>query len=172
MKFTGIAAAAIAATLVTGAASAATLSLVGTFGTDDAVSGNDFGHNGTLDFISGDLKDDENGLYLSGPATVTYTYIGKEAGNTNYASADDVEFFTTASIAGATHVVTQLAAGLLEFSLGTIGTGKCDWVIANNGFALPASSRLRNRVQEAVPTHRSSCCLTISLPVIVTLTTW
>lgn len=139
MKFTGIAVAAVLAVGGTGAASAATLSLVGDYANDYVVTGNDFGYNGKLDYISGLAKDDTNGLFLSGPATVTYTYLGKEAGNTNYAKDASGEFFTTASVAGATHVVTQLVAGLLEFSLGTSAPLSAIGVIDNNGFALPAS---------------------------------
>lgn len=134
-------AAAVAALMATGA-SAATLSYVGT-GQTQLLAGNDLGLglNGmTIDYISGDQKTNSNGLSVSGPAKITFTYLGYEASNTNYAADILGAFFQNGVTAvGATYTATQAAGGLIDFLFGTSDPLSAQGTIANNGVGNPAS---------------------------------
>ncbi len=131
-------------------ASAATLSLVGDLQVQE-VKKNDIKNlpvtiNGTqLQFISGDRKTVSNGLSLSGPARVTYTYLGFEAGNTNYAltmGTGAVSFANkgtgTSSVGDATTIFQ--AGGLLNFAFGTSAPASSVSLFKNAGTADPASA--------------------------------
>lgn len=81
-------------------------------------------------------KSASNGLYVDGPATVTYTYLGKEAGFTNRLklSAGDTTIFQTSSTArgAVSGPYSILAAGLLPFKFTSEGDAKS---VFNNGLA-------------------------------------
>ena len=70
---------------------AATLNFVGTGQVSDVTRNDiDASFNTEIDIITGDQKTRHNGLFLdaaSGPARVTYTYLGAEAGNRNFGLA-------------------------------------------------------------------------------------
>ena len=136
-----LAAAALVAALMATGASAATLSLSGGV-TSAALTGNDLGFNGqTVQYITGDTKTASNGLSLDGPARITYTYLGFEAGNQNYAADRFGAFFTNrTTMAGATYSVMQMAAGLLDFDFGTSAPASWVSLIENDGGATPATS--------------------------------
>ena len=71
------------------------------------------------------------GVWLNGPANLTYTYIGKEAGSTNgFGTVSDGVFFQTAAYggnlgttSGSTFETTAGSAGFLDF--GFVGYGTC-----------------------------------------------
>lgn len=133
------AAASVAALMATGA-SAATLSLSG--GVESApLMGNDLGFNGqTVTYIDGASKTATNGLWLDAPARVTFTYLGFEASNANYAANIGGAFFTNAaSTVGATISVLQLAAGWVDFGFGTSSPAGAVGLINNDGTATPPS---------------------------------
>ncbi len=124
MKFAT--ATAVAALLATGA-SAATLSLAGVGYTAETLpSGtNSKAYNlpvpaqGTsIDVLTGDVKNNTNGLYLTGQAKVWYTYIGSEAGFFNLSMGDSWIIPETDPV-GTAKQVLQLASGLLDFSFVT-----------------------------------------------------
>ena len=137
--------------MTAGAANAATLSLVGattTYAIDDfagsttknniEVGGVQIAPDGTvLDIIIGDVKDGTNGLSLTGgPARVTYTYLGKEAGNSNYAADIGGIFFDTDTTAkGTTFETTASVDGLLDFAFGTSAPAGSTGTFLNNGVA-------------------------------------
>ncbi|MCK0093971.1 VPLPA-CTERM sorting domain-containing protein [Yoonia sp. F2084L] len=129
------------------AASAATLNFVGTDQTH-LVTRNDVnaGFNTTIDIITGDQKSIGNGLFLDltgGSANVTYTFIGAEAGNRNYAaSAGSRDFFNrghNASDVGDQVTVIQDTSGLLDFAFGTYAPLRAIGEFLNNGLANPNS---------------------------------
>jgi hypothetical protein len=101
-----------------GLAQAATLSYTGT--TTHTLTGFDLSAatgltNGTKIFRE---KNAGDGLYLSGPAKITLTYLGKEAGHTNVfrmPSTTDI-FKTNTNAVGAQTTLTSVAGGLLNFS--------------------------------------------------------
>ena len=128
-----------------GAVSAATLSYVGTGQTHVVTQNNlGIGLNGTsVDFISGDMKTASNGLSLSGPANIRYTYLGYEAANTNYAASigSGTLFTNGVSSIGSFASTTQAAAGLLDFSFGTSSPLSRIGQFFNNGGANPADSK-------------------------------
>jgi hypothetical protein len=125
------------------AASAATLSLAGSgyvdfilnssfdldnIGTDytDLTGGYGVGTGGpstvfnTVSVLYSGAKNATNGLYVDGPATVTYTYLGKEASFTNnlkFAAGDTTLFTTAVSDLGDTSGPFDILAGLLPFKL-------------------------------------------------------
>lgn len=132
------------------AASAATLSLLGPDIQQHHVTGNDIspdiGVNGTkLDFITGFDQSADNGLYLtlnpSHDAIVTYTYLGSEAGNTNYSLVmGGQQFFNkggSASSIGDSVQVLQEGAGLLSFGFGTSAPLSSAGEIYNDAVADP-----------------------------------
>lgn len=124
-------------------AAAATLSFVGTGQVQTNLKKNDLGLglNGTdLDFISGDQKTTDNGLFLSGPAKLRFTYLGSEAGNTNIALSMASIIFTQASTVGDTADVFQAAGGLVDFVFETTFPNRNKGVFPNNGVANPASA--------------------------------
>ncbi|MGE0623471.1 MAG: PEP-CTERM sorting domain-containing protein [Pseudomonadales bacterium] len=67
-------------------------------------------------------------LYLTGPASLTYTYLGKEAGWTNlFLALGDTSFGlmdTRTSSVGDSFSVTQSAPGLINFSFLVLNTGR------------------------------------------------
>jgi hypothetical protein len=133
-------ASALAAAMTAGAAQAATLSFTGVAGSTKTLSNNFFGFDGqTIDFISGDVKSALNGLSVSGPAKVTFTFLGWEASNTNYSAQTSGGLFTNAvDAAGDTKQAISLG-GLIDFFFGTTKPDSAVGVIANNGVASPAS---------------------------------
>lgn len=132
----------LAATLVVApiAAEAATLSLSFTgVGTTRVLSKYDLlpdldGQR--IEFIRGNVKTASNGLSVNGAARVTVTYLGSEAGNTNF-SGGGVSF-TQASALGSSATFEQLA-GLIDFSFGTSYPATSAGVISNNGSAFPVT---------------------------------
>ncbi|WEF23980.1 VPLPA-CTERM sorting domain-containing protein [Paracoccus sp. S3-43] len=119
---------AVAALMATGA-SAATLSLVAPTETQFNLSG--FNPTGSpvdlngqdIEFISGDKKTASNGLSVSGPARVTFTYLGYEAGhqNSSYGFGIDGNFLfenATATV-GSSYTYTQAGADLVNFTFHT-----------------------------------------------------
>lgn len=126
-KFLFVAASALVLSAST--ASAATLSLFGT-GQTDVVTRNDIlpGLNHTsIHIIDGSKKTALNGLYLTtadSTANITYTFVGAEAGNRNFAAiVGDKEFYNrghTATTAGDQVTVTQSVNGFLDFAFGTL----------------------------------------------------
>ncbi len=139
---TFIAAAALTALAAT-SASAATLSFVGT-GQSQTISNNDLGLglNGTsLDYITGDLQSASNGLSVSGPAEITFTYLGFEAGNQNYsASMGGGLFEKNVSTVGDSITLLQAAGGLIDFLFGTSSPQNSVGEIANHTTANPQSA--------------------------------
>lgn len=114
-----------------GTAGAATLSLVGgtpvtldsTFDPTPVIAG--IGPGDTVTNFSG-LNLAGQGLYLSGPANVTFTYLGKEA----YFSNRAVELVNDGTVrllddvgVGDSISFSQLASGLLQFRFRTAGLG-------------------------------------------------
>lgn len=71
------------------------------------------------------------GVKLTGPGDLTYTYIGKEAGSTNaFVTSSGSDFFLTAdflglpgTVSGSTFETSQSSAGYLDFSF--VGLGTC-----------------------------------------------
>ena len=130
-------------------AAAATLSLAGSGYNTQALGSNyDLvqGAGGSISFLTGTAKNGSNGLQITGagaPFSVTFTYIGFEAGNTNYSANIGGTIFLNkgpgASAAGASVTFSQLATGLIDFSFGTSAPAGSVGVIANNGVANPVS---------------------------------
>lgn len=133
-----------AVALTATAASAATLSLHGT-GQTHVVTNNDvLGslNNTTIDMIDGSRKNASNGLFLdivSGVAQITYTYLGAEAGNSNYAAVMGTEVFDnrgpTYTATNATVTVTQAVSGFLDFAFGTYAPSWATGLFNNDGVA-------------------------------------
>jgi len=133
-------------------ATAATLNLIGTGQThviDSSVGFHNTRVNGNsgarilvdgdvVDMITGDQKTALNGLELvGGPARVTFTYLGSEAGNDNYAAQIAGQIFANH---GATAMNTSIsyiqhADGLLDFAFGTTAPAQNVGEIMNNGGA-------------------------------------
>lgn len=136
--FSAFAAASALTVLMGTAAGAATLSFIGV-GTTLELSGNDVGFNGeTIDYITGAQKSVNNGLSVSGPAKLTFTYLGYEASHTNYAANIDGNLFENATATvGDTVVTTQTVGGLIDFSFGTSAPSGAIGQIWNNGEAIP-----------------------------------
>jgi hypothetical protein len=134
--------------LTASAATAATLSLHGT-GQMQQVTGNDIlpGLNNTsINFIDGASKTSSNGLFLdaSGDTSVTYTFLGGEAGHRNFSAViGDLEFFNRGALetsAGAQTTVTQNGSGFLDFAFGTYAPFWAIGLFNNDGIAIPHSS--------------------------------
>ena len=140
-RIASLAGAALVATTIS--AAAATLSLVGATGSQ-VIKKNDLGlglNNQVVQYITGDQKSALNGLRLSGPARITYTYLGFEAGNQNFASVmGSTVFVKNATSVGATVTATQAGAGFLDFAFGTTAPSKAIGLFKNNGLADPASA--------------------------------
>lgn len=136
--------AAVALGLSGAAAHAATLSFTGT-GQTATISNNDLGlglNGQTIDIITGDLKSATNGLSVTAPAKITFTYLGFEAGNKNFAAGFEgtlAQFVNGVSTVGDTITVTQSVAGLVSFLFGTTSPVASIGLIANNGVAVPPS---------------------------------
>lgn len=151
---------AVAVVLSAGTAGAATLNLLGSGQTstiDDfssATSKNNIKvggvsiapHGTVLDIITGDVKDATNGLELiGGPARITYTYLGSEAGNSNFGAQIGTTNFTNGpggSSIGDSITVTQALDGLLDFVFGTTAPASAVGEIMNNGGATAAVGNL------------------------------
>jgi hypothetical protein len=107
----------------------------------DAVAPKGFGHTGdTVTEIRGAVKTDKNGLFLSGPAKVTFTYLGEEAGfNNSFSifSGSQVLFKNNknGSAFGATATMLFAKGGFLDFGYATDGGAGAEGAIANNGVA-------------------------------------
>jgi hypothetical protein len=101
----------------------------------------------TIDIITGDKKNFSNGLFLDSMANakVTYTYLGFEAGHTNYSAIMGADLFlnkgTGFSKRNDTVEVFQEDAGLLQFAFGTSAPKSAQGVFMNNGLADPADFR-------------------------------
>ncbi|MEL6681415.1 MAG: VPLPA-CTERM sorting domain-containing protein [Pseudomonadota bacterium] len=146
--FKKLATSAVTALMLTvSGASAATLNFIGTGQTHDVTRNDiDSSFNGTMDIITGDQKTNQNGLYLdvgAGPADVTYTYLGAEAGHSNFAAAiGGGTFFNRGwlrSTPGEQVTVRQESSGLLDFAFGTYAPWRAVGVFFNDGLAYPAS---------------------------------
>lgn len=146
MNFFKITVASIAL-MAAGSVSAATLSFTGT-GQSQIVAGNDLGlgiDGNSIDFITGDLKSAANGLSVnhvgSGDVKLTFTYLGFEAGNSNYsAGIGGGSLFTNGvSTVGDTVNFVPVPNGLIDFSFGTTAPAGSVGDIFNNGVANPAS---------------------------------
>lgn len=144
LKTMAMAMAVVGATAIS--ASAATLSLLNFTGdaSDAYVSKTltgtySLGQGGgvTIDYVSGDLKNNTNGLSLSGPADIIYTYIGFEAGNTNFSlGASSSAQFSQSSVPGtSTSGPFSVLGGLLDFAFQTTLPSLA--TITNNGSANP-----------------------------------
>jgi hypothetical protein len=68
-------------------------------------------------------------------ASVTYSFLGAEAGNRNFAAIiDDREFFSRGSNTTATGAsVTQYVSGFLDFAFGTLAPDRAISLFNNNG---------------------------------------
>lgn len=143
MKLKNLAVATAAAALLATGASAASLSLIGGDYQTTTLSGYSLTPdlNGkTISYITGDKKNATNGLALDGPGILTYTFIGSEAGNTNYSvsAAGAWSIFESDAI-GTQKYTEQLAAGLLNFSFETDLPVSAQGEIRNHGTAAPAN---------------------------------
>jgi hypothetical protein len=153
MTITRITAIVVAAVVSAGAASAATLSFTGVDATKnlsitydlqtkagyDAIVPVGVGRTGNvIEIINGKKKDASNGVSVSGPARVTYTFLGSEAGNSNFSALMGTLAFTNSSVIGAKAMDIQ-GAGLLEFAFGTTAPESAKSLIMNNGIADPAN---------------------------------
>lgn len=122
--------------LVPSAANAVTLSLIGDGYTNHTLNqsgGFDLDDNPAYGYVAlaggvgdgsdvrvllADVKDGTNGLAVSGPASVTYTYLGKEAGYTNslkFSAPGASVFDSNTTGVGATSGTFGILGGLLEF---------------------------------------------------------
>lgn len=151
MNAVKFAVAAVAASFAASAASAASLSLIGSGYENLTLAGYSLtpSLNGQMiSYLTGDVKDGTNGLALdlegSPAARITYTYVGSEAANENYAATMGGVTFTEASAQGSTVTDTMLDGGLLDFLFGTsAGAPRVDGqigMIENDGMATPASN--------------------------------
>ena len=144
MNFKTISVASVmAVALTTAAASAATLSLAGSGYLQQTLVGTySLGSGGgvSIDYLTGDIKDGTNGLSLDGPAMVSYTYIGSEAGNRNYSmDAGGAQFNNDTSSVNDGSGPFSAVAGLLKFLFGTSSPAGSVGVINNDGVAVQPS---------------------------------
>jgi len=133
----------IAVALTTGAASAATLSLIGSgYNTKALDATYDLATGGgvTVSYLTGDVKNATNGLSLDVPAQISYTFVGSEAGNSNYSMHAANALFTNYSTVGSVIGPFNAVAGLLNFIFGTSSPAVNVSQIANNGVAAPANN--------------------------------
>lgn len=129
-------------------AAAATLNFVGT-GQTHSVTRNDINpaFNTEIDIITGDQKSYGNGLFLdvgAGQADVTYTFLGAEAGNSNFAAIIGGGYFFNrggaTSSPGDQVTVRQDSGGLLDFAFGSYAPLRALGAFLNHGLAYPGSS--------------------------------
>lgn len=97
----------------------------------------------SVEAITGDDKTLANGLDLdlggAAGARVTYTYLGKEAANVNFAADLGGAFFdTSVSKKGDTYTTTVTSSGLLDFAFGTTSPASNVGNFMNNGLATAA----------------------------------
>lgn len=128
------------------AAGAATLNLLGPT-QSQVIANNDLvglGLNGqTIQFITGADKGASNGLEIvgAGPFKITYTYLGKEAGNTNHSIyAGNQVLFLGTDARGSVKTADQAMAGLIDFGFVTTAPNSALGTILNNGAANPNSA--------------------------------
>jgi hypothetical protein len=99
-----------------------------------ALTGGAGGKGSPIEILYSGSKSATNGLYVDGPAKVTYTYLGKEAGFTNnlkFAAGDTTLFTTGVSDVGDTSGPFDILAGLLPFKL--TSNSDADFVFNNAG---------------------------------------
>lgn len=136
--------------MTTGAASAATLSYSGTgqssvIWNSNDITAHDFNYS-IIDTITGDQKSASTGLSLTGgPALVTYTYLGSEAGNRNYAADVFGTVFenrgtSQSAVGDSVSGFNAGGNGLLDFAFGTSFPVQSQSLFSNNGVAAPATS--------------------------------
>jgi len=95
-----------------------------------------------ITYLTGNVKNVTNGLSVSGPARVTFTYLGSEAGNRNYSLlSSGAEFNNTSTGLGAVSTPITIASGLLKFAFGTSSPAGAVGLIRNDGIAVPADNR-------------------------------
>lgn len=132
-----------ASVMLAGAVSAATTFVFTGTGQTQLVKNNDLGlglNDTTIDFISGDLKSAANGLSITGSAKIKFTYLGREAGNRNFAAdLGGIFFQTNTSSVGDVYLTAQLGAGLIDFAFGTSRPQQSVGRIENSGVANPQS---------------------------------
>lgn len=143
MVISKIGAAAVAFVLACGSANALQFSFTGA-GTTVTIKNNDLGlglNGTTIDFIAGNAKTTGNGLFLTGPGQLTFTYLGFEAGNSNFsARGGSTVFINGVSAFGLTVSGLQLGAGLVDFAFGTTSPQSAVGTFRNDGVANPASA--------------------------------
>lgn len=95
---------------------------------------------GQVTELSGAEKTGANGLFLSGPADLTFTYLGHEAGFVNqFLFADELlfqnhtAFGQSGSTIGDSVTRTVAGGGFLDFAFTTNGGGGAPGVLANDG---------------------------------------
>lgn len=144
MNAVKFAVAAVAASFVASAATAASLSLVGGGYQNQVLANYDLMPDldgETISFLTGAVKNNTNGLAVSGPARVTYTYLGSEAANTNFsASVGGTQILTQASSIGTSFTNTVMSGGLLDFLFATTAPIQFIGTIINNSGATPQSN--------------------------------
>lgn len=125
----------------TGVGTSVDVNFLGTTGvTADNDLGLDLGVK-SVDFIDGAAKNATNGLSIvGGPTNVKFTYLGFEAGNTNFSATTAGGLFSnTTSTVGDMASFGAVLDGLVDFSFGTSAPGFAVGEIFNNGGAAPAS---------------------------------
>lgn len=145
MNAVKFAVAAVAASIVASAASAATLTLQdpGNDAQTQVLAKYDLSPDldgKAISYLTGAVKNSNNGLAVSGPAKVTYTYLGSEAANTNFsASVAGSWILTQASSVGTKFTNQVLSGGLLDFLFSTTAPQQFVGEIINNGGASAAN---------------------------------
>lgn len=144
MKTVKIAAVAVATSLMASAASAATLGLIGGGYQNQVLANYDLNPDldgANVQYLTGAVKNNTNGLAATGPGKVTFTYVGSEAGNLNYsATLADGTMFTEATAEGSTaSYLVGAGQSLLDFFFGTLAPAGAIGQIYNNGAAVPNS---------------------------------
>ena len=137
-----LASGALALALSAGAATAATLSFVGVGATQlvtdyDLVPDLD---GTTIEFITGNLKTAANGVSVTGPALVTFTFLGSSAGNTNFSARMIGGMFNNTTALNTSLTFAQLVTGLIDFRFLTTAPPPAVGMISNNGIAVPNSA--------------------------------
>jgi len=138
-----LASGAVALALSAGSAFAATLSLIGGGYGSQLLANYDLLPDldtTTIQFLTGAVKDNTNGLQVTGPARVTFTYLGSEAGNDNISARMALGLFTEFTTIGTSVTFAQLVTGLIDFRFETIFPPPAVGMIANDGSAVPNSA--------------------------------
>lgn len=152
---------ALALTVASGAAGAAQLTFIGS-GNTQVLARNDLGlwlNGWRINFITGNAKTTGNGLSLTARARPTFTCLGFEAGNRNYAArGGSTDFANGVSTVESTVAGTQLSAGRIDFAFGTSAPKGAVGLFPNDGLANPASKKPCDRLQ-AAERHEPSCAV-------------